>query len=174
MYQILCNIYVRTRTRKPALTLECSTSLAKLSGVKFLVDDAPPGRHPLTIAGFDDAPIAHRVGMLDLPVEGNGYGLEAAVRMLSYATGGAIVRWKVTRGGVIEHEEGRQLLRECFVRKNRMNSEAIPDPMRGYVHVLIWLVEWEDERGTRDERRRRRGERTSLQIIAKWQIHKYI
>ena len=106
------------------------------------MDDAPPGRHPLTIAGLDDAPIANRVGMLDLPVEGNGDGLESAVRMLSYATGGAIVRWKVARGSVIEHEEGRQLLRECFVSKDWVNSEAIPDPMRGYVYVLFWLGEW--------------------------------
>ena len=134
------------------------------------MDDAPPGRHPLTIAGLDDAPIAHRVGMLDLPVEGNGDGLESAVRMLSYATGGAIVRWKVARGGVVEHEEGRQLLREGFVREHRMNMKAIPDPMCGCVYVLFWLGEWK----TNEAQEMRGGEGAesmSSLIIAKCQIH---
>jgi len=122
----------------PQLThLEFSTSLAELRGVKFLVNDAPSGRHPLAIARLDDASIAHRVGMLDLPVEGNGDGLEATVRMLTYATGRAIVRWKVARGGVVEHEEGRHFLREGLVREYGMDSKPIADPMsRWLLHDL--------------------------------------
>lgn len=134
------------------------------------MDNAPPGRHPLTIAGLDDAAIANRVGMLDLPVEGNSDGLEAAVRMLSYATGGAIVRWEVARGGVVEHEEGRQLLRKGFVREHRMNMKAIPDPMRGCGYVLFWLGEWKTKEA-REIRGGKGAEIVSLHIIAKCQMH---
>jgi len=88
-----------------ALTLELSTSLAKLGGMEFLVNDAPAGRHPLNISGLDDALIADRIGMLDLPVEGNGDGLEAAVRMLTDSLGRTGVGGEGLGSGIVEHKK---------------------------------------------------------------------
>jgi hypothetical protein len=54
----------------------------ELVRVKLLVNDASRCRHPLHIAGPDHVVVAYRVAVLNLALEGDGDGLEPAVRVL--------------------------------------------------------------------------------------------
>ena len=66
--------------------------------------------------------------MLDLAREDDGDGLEAAVRVGADATP-LRRRGKDVRAGVIEEEEGTQVRPALGVREERLDREAVADPV---------------------------------------------
>ena len=71
----------------------------------FLVEEAAGGRHPLDIAGANDAAIARRILVLDLAVIDDGDRLEPAMRMLADAA--PIGRGReIMRPRIIKQQEG--------------------------------------------------------------------
>src|SRR5581483_6363190 len=68
----------------------------------FLMQDAPAGRHPLYVAGFEIAAIAEAVTVLDGAGEHISNGFDAAVRMPRKA-GAIIVRPVVAE--IVEQQE---------------------------------------------------------------------
>jgi len=102
--------------------------------VELFVQDAAARRHPLDVAGADNAALAGRVAMLDLAVVDNGHGLEAAVRVLADAAT-FVGRLEVMRTGVVEQQEGANLLADAVIGKQRANREAVADPMAAIIAV---------------------------------------
>src|SRR5262249_9105415 len=123
---------VRPQLHAPHLPL--AVSLRHL-----LVDDAAPRRHPLDLAGPDDALVAEAVPVLDVAVEDVGDGLDAPVRVpgepLPVVVG-------VLGSEVVEQQERVEL-------RNRVEAErasqvdarplegrlALPDLLYGAEHV---------------------------------------
>ena len=105
------------------------------------MDDAARGGHPLHVAGADDVAVSARVAVLHLALEGDGDGLESAVGMLPHAA--TLVRGlELFRGGVIEHQPGRELLGERAVVEHGEHVEAVAHPVtwRGAEHLANLLA----------------------------------
>src|ERR1700730_3557288 len=86
------------------------------------------GRHPLDLAGTDDAAPARGVAMLDLAAIGNRDRLEPAVRV--GADSAPLFRGrKILRPGVIQQQKRRYFLAEVIVGKNAAHGKSIADPM---------------------------------------------
>mmetsp|Transcript_16219 Transcript_16219/g.40905 ORF Transcript_16219/g.40905 Transcript_16219/m.40905 type:complete len:225 (+) Transcript_16219:419-1093(+) len=96
--------------------------------VVLLVNDAARRRHPLHTALADDARVPQRVSVLDLSLERDGDGFEAAVWVLAHSESPP-AGLELLRGGVVEHEEGRDGLGERHVREEREDVEAVAHPV---------------------------------------------
>src|ERR1700730_18089775 len=86
------------------------------------------GRHPLDIAGTDDATPARGVAMLDLAAVGNCDRLEPAVRMGADPAPSFRGR-KILWPSVIQQQKRRYFLAEVIVRKNAAHGKPVADPM---------------------------------------------
>lgn len=103
--------------------------------------DPPSGRHPLDVAGPDDAGVSPVVAVFDLPLEGEGDRLEATVGVPAHpprwmwilppGEGGGGGGGKDLRGRVVEHEQGGQLVLEGQVGEDGVHVEAAPHPVPG-------------------------------------------
>src|SRR6185369_17115067 len=101
----------------------------ELFRLKFLVDDAFPGCHPLHVTGSDLSAAASRIAMRDFSLKGNGHGLKTFVRMCANAAT-LVSRWKPVRGDIIKQQKWTEILAEAIIIEDRANRKAIADPMR--------------------------------------------
>ena len=69
----------------------------------FLVQHAGTGRHPLRVAGAQEAVVAHRIAVLGVALEQVGHGLEAAMWMPRCA--GAFARAELDGPEMVEQQE---------------------------------------------------------------------
>jgi len=84
--------------------------------MEFLMQDAGAGRHPLNVSLADDAAIAGGIAMCELAVQHDGDCLEAAMRMLSHATGPGS-RGKIRGTCEVQQQEGTEPCRNNVVGK---------------------------------------------------------
>jgi len=102
---------------------------AELVRLKFLVDDAVAGRHPLNVARSDLSAASAGIAMFYLALEGHSHGFETFVRMCSNTT--AFVRGrKQIRRDVVEQQKWAQIFSQTVVIEYRSDRKAIADPMR--------------------------------------------
>src|SRR5262249_26734719 len=95
--------------------------------VHFLMHHTGACCHPLHITRTDFSRIAAGVAVLDFSAIHDGYGLEAAMRMLSNPT--TFFRGlKGRRARVIEQQEWARFL-SILVSKNRTDRKTITHPM---------------------------------------------
>src|SRR5690606_4411226 len=100
----------------------------------LLVDDAARRRHPLDVAGPDDAPVARGIAMLHLAVIDDGDRLEAPMRMLADAApaGG---RLEDVRAGIVEQQERADARAQLVVGEERANGKAVAHPVAAVVSI---------------------------------------
>src|SRR5713101_5253682 len=94
--------------------LECAAFAAELFRLKFLVDDAVAGRHPLNVTRPDLPSPSAGIAMFYLALEGHGHGFETFVRMCSNTA--VFVRGrKRIRRDVIKEQKWTQIFAETVV-----------------------------------------------------------
>ena len=108
--------------------VEEAAALGESGAVKFFVDDARGGGHPLDVAGADFAVVAAGVAVLELAGIDDRDGFKAAMGMLADATRGGAGR-ELVRAGVVEEQERVDRGRVATVGEEAANGKAVADPM---------------------------------------------
>ncbi|KAG1252790.1 hypothetical protein G6F68_011629 [Rhizopus microsporus] len=108
--------------------LQLATRPGERGGMEFLMQNARGRRHPLHVAGTDDAAVAGGVAVLDLAAVDDGHGLKAAMGVLPHAAR-MVGRLELGRAGVIQQQEGADVLAFVVVGEHRAHREAVAHPV---------------------------------------------
>ena len=124
-----CRRLVLGRKVDPQLHhLERAAAFGEVGTVELAVHDAGRGRHPLHVAGTDDAAAARRIAVFHLARIDDGHGLEAAVRVIADAA--PVLGWRKLGGaGVVQQQERRHLGCPLVVGEDRADREAVAHPV---------------------------------------------
>ncbi|HMB91720.1 MAG TPA: hypothetical protein VKP65_12790 [Rhodothermales bacterium] len=96
--------------------------------MKFFMDEARSGGHPLHVTGANRAATARGVPVFHFALVDNGHRLEAPMWVLADAA--ALVRRRKRHGaGVIEEEERTEHCPQIRVGEKRPHGEPVADPM---------------------------------------------
>ena len=96
--------------------------------VKLFMHDAGAGRHPLHVAGADHAALARRIAVRHFALVDDGHRFKAAVRVRADA-GRTRAGRKFGGAGIVEQQEGAQLLAMAVIRKHRAHGKTVADPV---------------------------------------------
>ena len=97
--------------------------------MKFLVQDTGAGGHPLHVARAYHTALTGRIPVRHFALVDDGHRLETAMGMFTYPAWLA-GRRKVGRAGIVEQQEGAQLLAVAVVGEERADGKAVAYPVR--------------------------------------------